>query len=144
MLVVAMAIALSAPTAARAAGFADPGARVFTLASHAEVSAIAALSSGDVVYALTGDAVDDRPGRIMRITADGRRYTVRADGARLLAAESEHSILRVPEDGGDVERVDTLTGEVSRLPALRRAATVDAITVLDDGTTILVTDQGMY
>src|SRR4051794_20492024 len=113
MLVVALAIALSAPAAARAASFADPGARVFTLASHAEVSAIAALSGGDVVYALYGP-----PGRLMRITADGRRYTVRAEAARLLAAEGAHSVLRVRQEGSGVERVDTLTGDVSRLPAL--------------------------
>src|SRR3954466_11131511 len=144
LVVIALAIALSAPAAARAGNFADPSARVFTLASHAEVSAIAALTGGDVVYALTGDPPDGRPGRLMRVTADGRRYTVRRDGARLLAAEGEHSVLRIPQEGSSVERVDTLTGEVSRLPALPRAAAVDALTALADGTAILATNQGVF
>src|SRR3954452_10124613 len=144
LVVIALAIALSAPAAARARSFADPGARVFTLSSHAEVSAIAALTGGDVVYALTGDPPDGRPGRLMRVTADGRRYTVRGDGARLLAAEGEHSVLRIPQEGSSVERVDTLTGEVSRLPALPRAAAVDALTALADGTAILATNQGVF
>ena len=67
------------PATARTATFADPGAKVFTLA-RGQVTAVAALPGGDVVYASGG--------RIERLTADGHRFRVRADGADALAAES--------------------------------------------------------
>ncbi len=121
-----LGLALVNPTA-RTTTFADPGAKVFTL-DRGHVTAVAALPGGDVVYAAGG--------RIERLTADGHRSQVRADGADALAAESATTVVRVPESGRGVERVDVRTGALTPLPALPANDGLDALTVLADGTVI--------
>src|SRR4051812_15035727 len=86
---------------ARAASFADPGARVFTLAPNGTVSAIATLPNGDIVFALRGTRVSGHrvPGKLMRLTSTGALHEVRADGAYRLVPESSQTVLRVPAPG---------------------------------------------
>jgi hypothetical protein len=129
MLAARLGLAL-VPLTAHTATFADPGARVVTL-DRGHVTAVAALPGGDVVFAVGG--------RIERLTADGHRFRVRADGADALAAESEQTVLRVPESGRGIERVDVRTGALTPLPALPANPEIDALTVLADGTVIAAT-----
>ena len=153
-LAVLLALAVGSP-AARAASFADADARVFTLVPDGTVSAVAALSSGDVVYSLRGEG--SAPGRLMRMSTGGVVREVRADGAYLLSPESSHTVLRVrePRPGHPsvhrVERVDVITGAITKLPELPGdwsgdfgMSDIDAITVLDGGIVVAATSQGVY
>ena len=143
---------LTVASTARAADFADPGARVFGLAHGGTVSAIATLPNGDVVYAFAGELKRNRftAGKLMRVTASGASYEVRGDGADLLAPESPETVLRVREFDSDVERVDVRDGTVTTVtsPLSPRGDRLDSairgLTVLEDGTAVLATQTAFY
>lgn len=151
-------VALWGPSA-WASDFADPDARVFTLAPGARVTAIAPMSDGSVVYALDGEFVrpgQRTPGRLMRLSSAGALRELRASGAHALAAESQGSLLVVPEPEigkpsvRTIERVDPQTGATTVLATLPLHGTntgrsfIEAITALDDGVVIASTWDGFF